>query len=182
MRALVLAAALSLPATGALGMTVKVPDFHGGRTIPMIHVFNQFGCTGGDQSPAISWSGAPKDTKSFAVTIFDPNAPSGSGWWHWTVFNIPTSVHSLPENAGAANSTSLPAGAVEGRTDFGFSHYGGPCPPAGDKPHHYIVTVYAVKVAKLPLDSSASGALVGYTLHFNTLAKATSVGRYGRKK
>jgi Raf kinase inhibitor-like YbhB/YbcL family protein len=99
------------------------------------------------------------------------------------VFDIPASVHSLPAGAGNANATTLPAGAIQGRTDFGFSHYGGPCPPVGDRPHRYFVTVYAVKVAKLPdLDASSSGALVGYVLHFNTLAEARSMGRYGRTR
>jgi len=175
---------LAVPAIATAGAHFKVSstDFANGGSIPMSQVFNGFGCTGGNQSPALHWSGAPAGTKSFAVTIFDPDAPTGSGWWHWTVFNIPATVTSLPVNAGAADSHSLPAGAVEGRTDFGVSHYGGPCPPAGDAPHHYQVTVYALKTAKLPLDSGASGAMVGYYLHFNTIAKARMTGRYGRPK
>ncbi|HET8996557.1 MAG TPA: YbhB/YbcL family Raf kinase inhibitor-like protein [Acetobacteraceae bacterium] len=148
--------------------------------MPMAQVFSQFGCTGKNISPQLSWSGEPAGTKSFAVTMYDPDAPTGSGWWHWTVFNIPANVHSLPENAGAAHGT-LPAGATEGRTDFGFSHYGGPCPPAGDHPHRYVITVFAVKVAKLPLDAQSSGALVGFNLHFNTLAKTHMTAHYGRK-
>jgi Raf kinase inhibitor-like YbhB/YbcL family protein len=184
MRGLFLAAALCFPAFGAVaaGLTASIPDFHNGSTIPMIHVFNQFGCTGGNESPALSWSGEPAGTQSFAVTMFDPDAPTGSGWWHWTVFNIPATVHSLPENAGAAQSTLLPPGAVQGRTDFGFSNYGGPCPPAGARPHRYIVTVYAVKVPTLPLTAQSSGAEVGFVLHFNALAKAEVMGRYGRPK
>ncbi len=185
MRALVLAAALSLPAATALaaGMTVHAPNFSGGRTVPQENVLNEGGCTGGDQSPAVSWSGEPKGTQSFAVTLYDPDAPTGSGWWHWTVFNIPADVHSLLAGAGDTTATTLPAGAVQGRTDFGFSHYGGPCPPVGDKPHRYIVTVFAEKVAKLPnLDTNSSGALVGFVLHFNTLAEAHSMGHYGRTK
>ena len=171
-------------AATAAGSRFKVTssDFANGATIPMAQVFNSFGCTGDDQSPALRWTGEPAGTKSFAVTIYDPNAPTGSGWWHWIVFNIPANVHSLPPNAGAANSTTLPAGAVQGRSDFGFSNYGGPCPPVGDKPHHYQITVYALKVDKLPLDSSASGAMVGYYLHFNTITKARMTGRYGRPK
>ncbi len=182
MRALILAAALYLPAAVAVAanFTVSSPDIHNDATIPMVHVFNQGGCTGGDQSPAISWSGEPAGTQSFAVTMYDPDAPTGSGWWHWTVFNIPASVHSLPENAGAAQSTQLPAGAVQGRTDFGFSNYGGPCPPVGDKPHRYVITVFAVKVPKLDLDAQSSGAPVGFLLHFNTLGTARITGRYGR--
>ena len=182
MRVLLLAVLLCLPGVGAAAarFTVTSPDIHNGGTIPMAQVFT--GCGGGNQSPALSWSGAPAGTQSFAVTIFDPNAPTGSGWWHWTVVNIPASVHSLPENAGAANSTTLPAGAVQGRTDFGFSNYGGPCPPKGDVPHHYIITVYAVKVPHMDIDPQASGATVGFHLHFFTLAKATLVGRWGRPK
>jgi len=172
---------VSMAASGA-HFKVTSADFKNGGPMPVAQVFNSFGCTGGDQSPALQWSGAPAGTKSFAVTIYDPDAPTGSGWWHWTVFNIPATVTSLPANAGAANSTTLPAGVVQGRTDFGVSNYGGPCPPVGDKPHHYQVTVYALKIDKLPLDSSASGAMVGYYLHFNTIAKARITGRYGRQK
>jgi Raf kinase inhibitor-like YbhB/YbcL family protein len=184
MRKTLLAAGLCVLAAPALaaGFTVTTPDFHDGGTVPMAQVFNAFGCTGGNHSPAISWSGEPAGTQSFAVTIYDPDAPTGSGWWHWTVFNIPAGVHSLPADAGTANSTLLPAGTGQGRTDFGFSNYGGPCPPAGDKPHHYVITVYAVKEAHLPLDANASGALVGFTLHFNALATAHVTGRYGRPK
>lgn len=182
MRTLFLSLLLCLPgvAAAAAGFTVTSPDIRNGRTIPMVHVFS--GCGGGDQSPALSWSGAPKGTESYAVTMFDPNAPTGSGWWHWTVANIPASVTSLPQNAGAANSTSLPPGAVQGRTDFGFSNYGGPCPPKGDKPHHYVITVYALKVPKIDVNSHSSGANVGFHLHFVTLAKAKLVGRWGRSK
>jgi Raf kinase inhibitor-like YbhB/YbcL family protein len=115
--------------------------------------------------------------------MFDPDAPTGSGWWHWTVFDIPADVRGLPEGAGDAVATSSPPGAVEGRTDFGISHYGGPCPPVGDPPHYYEITVYALKVPKLEgLDTNSSGALVGYMLHFNTLVRARIVGRYGRPK
>lgn len=184
MRSVILAAAFSTLAVPALagGFTVTSPDFSNGGTIPMKQVFNQGGCTGGNQSPALTWSGAPAGTKSFAITIHDPDAPTGGGWWHWTVFDIPATVHSLPENAGAKDSPLLPKGAEEGLTDFGFSHYGGPCPPVGDPPHHYDITVYAVKVAKLPLNAQSTGDLVGFVLHFNTLATAELVGTYGRPK
>jgi Raf kinase inhibitor-like YbhB/YbcL family protein len=182
MRALILTAGLCLAATAASGanFTVTSPDIHDGATIPMVHVFNAGGCTGQNQSPALSWSGEPAGTQSFAITMFDPDAPTGSGWWHWTVANIPANVHSLPQNAGAGQPGELPPGAVEGRTDFGFSHYGGPCPPVGDHPHRYQITVYAVKQPKLPLDTQSSGAMVGFLLHFNTLAAARITGHYGR--
>ena len=169
-------------AAGGGKFNVTSPDFANGGNIPMAQVFNSFGCKGGDVSPALHWSGAPAGTESFAVTIYDPDAPTGSGWWHWAVFNIPATVTSLPANAGAADSHTLPAGAVQARTDFGFSNYGGPCPPVGDAPHHYQVTVYALKIAKLPLDANASGAMVSFYLHFNTLAKARITGMYGRLK
>lgn len=184
MRALIsgLAACVVAAPAFAAGFSVTTPDFANGGTIPLAQVFNGIGCTGGDRSPALSWSGAPQGTQGFAITMYDPDAPTGSGWWHWTVFNIPANVHSLAENAGAAGSRLLPAGAGEGRTDFGFSHYGGPCPPKGDPPHHYEITVYAVKAAKLPLDRTSSGAHVGFVLHFNALATARVVGLYGRPK
>ena len=170
--------ALAAPAFAA-GLTVTSPDIKDGGTIAMAQVFT--GCKGENRSPALSWSGEPAGTQSFAITMYDPDAPTGSGWWHWTVFNIPANVHTLPENAGAEHSTLLPAGAGQGMTDFGFSHYGGPCPPPG-APHHYVVTVYALKVAKLPLDAAASGATVGFNLHFNTLAEGKVTGIFGRSQ
>lgn len=182
MRALILGTALAMLAVPALadGLTVTTPAFNDGGTVAMAQVCDRY--KGGNHSPAVSWSGEPGDTKSFAVTLYDPDAPTGSGFWHWTVFNIPASVHSLPEGAGDADATTLPAGAGQGRNDGGVAHYSGPCPPAGDPPHHYQITVFAVKVDKLPLDAEASGAKVGFNLHFNTLAKAQVTGLYGQAK
>ncbi len=173
--------ALAAPALAG-DFTLTSPNIKDGGPIALAQVFNGDGCTGGDHSPALSWSGEPAGTESFAVTIHDPDAPTGSGWWHWTVFNIPKNVHHLALNAGAAGSKLLPKGAGEGRTDFGFSYYGGPCPPVGDAPHHYEITVFAVKVKKLPLNAQSSGALVGFVLHFNTLATTKLTGLYGRSK
>lgn len=170
-------------ASAAGGFTVSTPAFKDGDTIQMAQVFNSFGCTGGNHSPEITWSGAPAGTKSFAVTIYDPDAPTGSGFWHWTVFNIPASASKIPADAGNdEKGTGLPAGAIQGRTDFGFSHFGGPCPPVGDAPHHYHVTVYALKTDKIPLDASAPGALVGFYIHMNTLGNASLTGLFGRSK
>jgi Raf kinase inhibitor-like YbhB/YbcL family protein len=169
-------------AQAADAFTVTSPAFKDGGTIPMQQVFDSFGCTGGNHSPELSWSGAPAGTKSFAVTIYDPDAPTGSGFWHWTVFNIPANVTKLPADAGGEKGAGLPQGAIQGHTDFGFSHFGGPCPPVGDAPHHYHVTVFALKTDKLPLDANASGALVGFYIHMNTLGKATMTGLFGRSK
>jgi Raf kinase inhibitor-like YbhB/YbcL family protein len=175
-------AAFVTGAANAQNMTLTSPDIKDGGTIAQEQVFKGFGCTGGNISPALSWSGAPNATKSFAITVYDPDAPTGSGWWHWVVFNIPPGTTSLPKNAGDITKQLMPQGAIQSRTDFGANGYGGPCPPPGDKPHHYPITIFAVDVDKLPdaKNDSASAALVGYDLHFHTLAKATLTGLYGR--
>jgi len=112
------------------------------------------GCNGQNISPALNWSNAPAGTKSFAVTAYDPDAPTGSGWWHWVMYNIPADATGLV--AGAGNGRNAPRGSQEGRTDFGSKGYGGPCPPAGDKPHHYHFTVFALKVDKLDVPGDAT--------------------------
>lgn len=164
----------------AANFTLTSPDIREGGTVSEQHVFNGFGCQGANLSPALSWSGAPADTKSFAVTVYDPDAPTGSGWWHWVVFNIPASTKQLPRNAGDAQSNKLPAGSIQSRTDFGKPGYGGPCPPVGDKPHRYQFTVYALKTETLPLDENAPAAMVGFYLHQNLIKKAVLNARYGR--
>ncbi len=171
---------MALPAVAA-DFKLTSADVKAGTPIANTYVFKGFGCAGDNISPALAWTGAPAGTKSFAITVYDPDAPTGSGFWHWTVVNIPASVTSLPRNAGEAGGKNLPAGAVMGRTDFGSAAYGGPCPPAGDKAHRYVFTVFAVKVDKLDIDGNAAGAIVGFNLHFNTLAKATFTATYGRK-
>ena len=163
----------------AADFSIQSSSWRDGSVMKDIYVFNGFGCAGGNVSPQVSWSNVPQGTKSFAVTVYDPDAPTGSGWWHWTVFNIPPGVTELKEGAGS-DPSQLPAGAVEGRTDFGKSQYGGACPPAGDKPHRYILTVYALKTDKISLDAGSSGALVGYYLNQNSLAKASLTAKFGR--
>jgi Raf kinase inhibitor-like YbhB/YbcL family protein len=138
-----------------------------------------FGCAGGNQSPHLKWSGAPAGTKSFAVTCYDPDAPTGSGFWHWLVVNIPANVSELALGAGSAGG-KLPAGSLQTRTDFGAPGYGGPCPPEGDHPHRYLFTVFAVGVDSLPVKADTSAAVVGFNLHFNTLAKAGIMGLFKR--
>jgi len=164
----------------AAGFSVTSPVLKEKGKVAMEQVFNGFGCTGGNISPALEWKNPPKDTKSFAVTVYDPDAPTGSGWWHWLIFNIPSSVTKLPENAGKLDNSLAPQGSVQSRTDYGQPGYGGPCPPVGDKPHHYIFTVFALKVDQLPLKEDSSGALVVYYLNQNALGKARLTATYGR--
>ena len=161
--------------------TLSSPDIPSGGSVPPHFEFDGFGCSGRNESPALQWSGAPEGTKSFAVTVYDPDAPTGSGWWHWVVYNIPASATGLPEGAGSADGKGLPVGSAQGRTDFGAPGFGGACPPKGDKPHRYIFTVYALKTEKLDLPADATAALVGFMIHANQLGKASFQARYGRK-
>lgn len=164
----------------AQAFEVSSPDFREGELLANEQVFNGFGCAGGNLSPQISWRNAPAGTRSFAVTVYDPDAPTGSGWWHWTVFNIPATASGLSKGAGVAASGQLPAGATQGRTDFGAPGFGGACPPAGDKPHRYQLTVWALDTERLPLDEQASGAMVGFMLNAHALGQARITARYGR--
>ena len=175
-------ATLALLAASAVSASAEMrltsPDMTEGGTLAPAQVFNGFGCAGGNLSPALEWTGAPEGTKSFVLTAYDPDAPTGSGWWHWTVFNIPADATGLP--GGAAVGAGLPDGAVEGRTDFGAPGFGGACPPPGAAPHHYIFTLFALKEAALPLDGGASGAMVGFMARANAIETATLTATYGR--
>lgn len=131
-------------------------------------------------SPALKWAGAPESAKSFALMVYDPDAPTGSGFWHWVMFDIPATTTELPQKAGDPKAGKAPTGAIQSRTDFGVPGYGGPCPPAGDAPHHYHFMLFATDLPKLGLDADTSAAVVGFTLHFHTLAKAEFVATYGR--
>lgn len=174
-------AAVLICAAGAsrAEMRITSADFAEGGALKTAQVFKGFGCEGGNISPELSWTGAPEGTRSFVVTAYDPDAPTGSGWWHWTVFNIPASVTELAEGAGSAGG-ALPQGATQGRTDFGAPGFGGACPPQGSASHHYQFTVYALPVASLPLDEGASGAMVGFMARSQALGQATITALYGR--
>ena len=164
-------------------MQISSSSFKDGDYLPMDHVLSAdfgFGCAGGNKSPHLKWEGAPAGTKSFAVTCFDPDAPTGSGFWHWVVVNIPADVTELALDAGNAASGKLPAGALQVRTDFGKPGYGGPCPPPNDHPHRYLFTVNAVGADTLPVTADTSAAVVGFNLHFQSLAKATLMGLFKR--
>ena len=178
--ALMLAGAATAGAQGAGRFSLTSPDIKAGATIPLRHVGNVMGCPGQNVSPALQWSGAPAGTKSFVVTTYDPDAPTGSGFWHWVVYNIPASTTTLAAGAGDPKGSALPRGATQGNTDIAQPGYVGPCPPAGDKPHRYIFSIYALKTAKLELPANASAAMVGFNVHGNQLAKATLTAKWGR--
>lgn len=158
--------------------TLSSDDIGGQAT--SIEEFNGFGCTGENTSPQLSWENAPEGTQSFAVTMYDPDAPTGSGWWHWVVFDIPTNVNELVSNAGNISLDLAPKGAIQSITNYGAAGYGGPCPPEGHGLHQYIITVYALKTDKLGLDANTNPAVVGYYLWNNTIEKASIVTYYQR--
>jgi len=172
---------LSLPLFAqAAGFTLDSPDVSARAPIANKYVFNGFGCQGDNLSPALVWQGAPAGTKSFAVTVYDPDAPTGSGWWHWVMIDIPADMHGLIQGAGDPAAKKAPKGAVEIRTDFGAPGWGGPCPPKGDKPHRYVFTVHALKVDKLDVGADATAAMVGFMINANQIDKASFTARYGR--
>jgi hypothetical protein len=163
--------------------TVRSDSFKDGDYLTKDHILSAdygFGCEGGNKSPHLAWSGAPTGTKSFAVTCFDPDAPTGSGFWHWLVVNVPPEVNELALDAGNPKVRKLPKEALQTRTDFGAPGYGGPCPPPGDHPHRYLFTVFAVGADSLPVTADTSAATIGFELNFITLAKAAIMGLYKR--
>ena len=151
-----------------------------GGELTKVQEFNGFGCSGENQSPQLSWKNAPEGTKSFAITMYDPDAPTGSGFWHWVVFNIPSTSNELVTNAGNVSLNLSPNGAIQSVTDFGSKGFGGPCPPVGHGIHQYIITVYALKTDKLGLTETTNPAVVGFYLWNQTLAKASIVAYYKR--
>ena len=166
------------PSATPAAFVLTSADLHAGHAIASAQVYSGMGCDGQNQSPQLSWTGAPRDTKSFAITMYDPDAPTGSGWWHWVVFNIPADVTSLPTGAGGSSKNLLPPGAALGNTDFGMPGYGGPCPPQGDEPHRYIVTVYALDDS-LSIPGNATAAYVGFNIHAHAIGEATLTAFYG---
>ncbi|MCH2044515.1 MAG: YbhB/YbcL family Raf kinase inhibitor-like protein, partial [Saprospiraceae bacterium] len=160
--------------------TLTSKDLGGNATIQ--EEFDGFGCKGKNQSPQLAWANAPEGTKSFAITMYDPDAPTGSGWWHWLAFDIPADVEALVSNAGNLKADLAPEGMIQSITDYGTKGYGGPCPPEGHGFHQYIITIHALKVEKLGVDENTNAAVVGYYINSNTIGKSSIVAYYKRDK
>ena len=177
---LVVIAAGVLCAGGAYaqGFTLTSVDLGGQLTLDQ--VFSGFGCNGKNISPSLQWTNAPDNTRSFAVTVYDPDAPTGSGWWHWVIFDIPSGISRLQTGAGDPGKNLAPKGSIQSMTDYGRPGFSGACPPPGDRPHRYVFTVYALDVEKLGLDEKAPPAMVGFALNQHALAKASLIAYYGR--
>ena len=152
--------------------TVTSPDIADGQPLDLLYVVGPGGPGGGNQSPALAWSGFPEGTESFAVSCFDPDAPTPSGYWHWTVVDLPADVTSLPRNAGRADGSGLPAGAFQAGTDGGNVGYEGAGPPQGDQVHRYFFVVHAVDVPTLGVTPDTGATAVSFNLAFHTLARA----------
>lgn len=176
MRTTLLAAILVLATGSAHAMQLSSPAFANGGRLARAQVNHR--CGGSNRSPALEWTGAPSGVRSYALTLFDPDAGGGRGFWHWLVLDIPASVTSLPEGAGAGNR--LPEGAKQAANDFGEAAYGGACPPTGSGIHHYIFALYALGVPNAPSGAQTNGAGLSAWLKTHALATATFVGVYSR--
>lgn len=170
---------LSAPAL-ADTFSLSSTDITQGEHMNKAQEFKGFGCAGGNTSPQLSWSGAPKGTEAFAVFAYDPDAPTGSGWWHWQVVNIAKGVNSFAAGIENSNNKTALEGAQQIKNDYGVAAFGGACPPEGHGVHRYQFTVYALS-KKLELPSDASGALTGYMVKANSLASSTIEALYERK-
>lgn len=172
---------LASPAQARPALTVSSPDLHPGGTLPLRQVYRGHGCTGANLSPALQWAHAPAGTRSYAITLHDPDAPHPGGWWHWVVYDLPAATTSLPEGAGRADAALLPRGTHQGRNDFGSADYGGACPPPGDHAHRYVLTVHALDVASLGLPAGAPAASVADAIRSHQIASGQLVTTFARR-
>ncbi|WP_237386200.1 YbhB/YbcL family Raf kinase inhibitor-like protein [Xenorhabdus sp. Sc-CR9] len=161
-------------------MIISSTEFKNNDFLLKEHEFNEFGGNGDNRSPELVWTDAPAGTKSFAITVYDPDAPTGSGFWHWVAFDIPVDTQLLQANAGQSDSSKLPTGTIQSRNDYGLFGFGGPCPPLGDKAHRYIFTVHALSVEKLGVDAETTNAVARFMIQANTLATAVITSYYQR--
>lgn len=173
-----LAALTVVPNVNAFEVVSK--DVKAGKPMSRAQEYQGFDCNGGNTSPQLAWKDAPAGTRSFALTVHDPDVPSGSGWWHWLIFNIPADVRELPAGAGDPASGLAPAGSVQSRNDFGTHGYGGACPPKGESAHHYQFKLFALDVERLEIGPDSSGALVGYLLNAHKLGVVELEALYKR--
>lgn len=172
--------ALVAAPTAIAKLQLRVLGLQPGQRFGINQVYNGFGCTGHNLSPALRISGVPVHTESLAITIHDPDAATQSGWWHWLIYDLRTSTKQLAQGAGTPGRAPLPAGTRQGPNDFGTLGYGGVCPPAGDRPHRYHVTLWALKVSTLAAPPGASAALIDYMIEANAIAHRTVIVRYSR--
>jgi Raf kinase inhibitor-like YbhB/YbcL family protein len=165
-----------LPPVASFDLTSD--DIHDGQPLSKAQVSGMMGAGGEDRSPQLSWSGFPSETKSFAVTVYDPDAPTASGFWHWAVADIPLTTTSLPSGAGDDDGSGLPEGAVQFSNDAGSKRFVGAAPPAGHGVHHYYAVVHALDVDHLDLPSDASPAYLGFNLFMHSVGRAILIGTY----
>lgn len=175
----VLLLSISVPVFAG-SFTLSSNDISHGEFMTKKHEYNGFGCSGGDLSPHLKWSNAPQGTKSFAITVYDPDAPTGSGWWHWQVVNISKNVMEVPTGAGSTKQDLVPKGSMQIKNDYGSKGFGGACPPPGHGVHRYSYTIHALSVENLELPKDASGALTGYMINANTIESSTIESLYKR--
>jgi Raf kinase inhibitor-like YbhB/YbcL family protein len=175
---------LAILAAGSMAagtFSLSSSAFHNGGTMGATNEYGGMSCTGANISPPLHWAGAPSATKSFALTVWDPDAKVPGGWWHWVLFDIPASAASLASGAGSTNQSAAPAGSVEGVTSFGKPGYGGPCPPVGSGAHHYIFTLYALDEARVAgASAKTDGPTLKQLIAKHVLGRTTIVGRFGR--
>lgn len=178
---LLAALSLCISTTAFAGsLTLSSHDIAQGEFMNKAQEYNGFGCSGGDLSPHLKWSTPPQGTKSFAITAYDIDAPTGSGWWHWQVVNIPLKTRELASGAGNKENNIMPTGSTQISNDYGSHAFGGACPPPGHGVHHYRFTIHALSVEKLELPKEASGALTGYMINAHTIESTTIESLYKR--